>query len=91
MDSTQYKSYTDMFTKKLENCEKKKDYKKLCKEMITQFEVIDKIDITQFKLFSSIMGAENYIKVVTLAAKIYLLQEQGCDLVDIITEQLDDY
>ena len=87
----QYKSYSDMFSKKLETCDKKKDYKKLCKEMIAQFEVIDKIDYNQFKIFSSIIGSDNYTKVLTLAVKLYLLEEQGYDLIDMVAEEIDDY
>ena len=91
MDSLQYSSYTELFTDKLKNCKKKKDYKRLCKEMIVQFDAIDKIDYNQFKIFSSIIGSDNYSKVITMAVKLYLLQEHGYDIDGMTAEEIDDY
>ena len=78
-------SYKDIFTEKYKECDSKKDYKHLCKEMLYQFEVIDRIDENQWKLLSSIIGEEAYSRVLALAMKMYLLERQGisCDLLTI--------
>lgn len=78
-------SYKDIFTEKYKDCDSKKDYKHLCKEMLYQFEVIDRIDENQWKLLSSIIGEEAYSRVLALAIKMYLLERQGisCDLLTI--------
>ena len=78
-------SYKDIFTEKYKECDSKKDYKHLCKEMLYQFEVIDRIDENQWKLLSSIIGEEAYSRVLALAIKMYLLERQGisCDLLTI--------
>jgi hypothetical protein len=78
-------SYRDIFVKKMKSCKSKKDYKKLCKEMIFQYGVIDKIDANQWKLLSEIMGEDTYAQVVALSIKMYLLEQQGvgCDILSI--------
>lgn len=92
MDSSEFdNSYVEMFNKQLASCKKKKDYKKLCKRMINQFSVIEKIDNNQFEIFSSIIGSDNYLKLVALSVKLYLLQEYEANLDSPITEELDDY
>ncbi len=75
----QYQSYQDIFSQKLKKCESKKDYKKLCKEMICQFEVIDKIEENQWEIFSSMIGPDAYIEAQSLAIKMYILEQQGVD------------
>ena len=73
-------SYYDLFAKKLKKCKSKKDYKKLCKEMINQFYVIDKVDINQWKIFSTLIGPDLYMQCQALAIKMYILEQQGVDL-----------
>lgn len=70
-------SYQDIFSAKLKKCKSKKDYKRLCKEMILQLEVIDEVDENQFQVFSSLIGADNYIKGQALAIKMYILDKEG--------------
>lgn len=72
-----YQSYHDTFSTKMKKCKSKKDYKKLCKEMIFQYGVIDKVDENQWKIFSSLIGSDNYLKGQALALKMYLLEQQG--------------
>ena len=78
-------SYKEIFTKKYKNCKSKKDYKKLCKDMIFQFDVIDKVDENQWKIFSTLFGEDNYSQGLALALKMYLLEQQGisCDILTI--------
>lgn len=70
-------SYQDIFSAKLKKCKSKKDYKRLCKEMILQYKVIDEVDENQFRVFSSLIGADNYIKGQALAIKMYILDKEG--------------
>lgn len=79
-------SYQDIFRKKMKNCKSKKDYKRLCKEMIRQFGVIDQVDINQYKIFSQILGEDTYSSGIALAIRMYLLESQGipCEIVDIV-------
>ena len=76
----------------MKKCKSKKDYKRLCKEMIFQYEVIDKVDENQWKIFSSLIGSENYYKGIALAIKMYLLEQEGIDF-DIIsyTQYFDNF
>ena len=81
----EYQSYQDLFSKKLKKCRSKKDYKRLCKEMIRQFSAIDQVEQNQCKIFSSLIGSENYIKGMALAIKMYVLEQQGipCDVISV--------
>lgn len=82
----EYQSYRDIFARKMKQCKSKKDYKKLCKEMIFQFGVIDKIDENQYKVFSSLIGSDNYLRGMASAIKMYLLEKQGVSF-DIISQE----
>jgi len=88
----EYKSYQDLFSQKLKKCNSKKDYKKLCKEMIHQFEVIDHVESNQCRIFSSLIGSDNYVKGMALAIKMYMLEQQGvpCDIIS-VEEILDEF
>lgn len=79
-------SYHDIFAKKYKKCKSKKDYKKLCQEMIFQYDVIDKVDENQCKIFSSIIGQDAYLEGIALAIKMYILEQQGvsCDIISLI-------
>lgn len=91
-DNIMEQSYHDLFVKKYKKCQSKKDYKKLCKEMIFQYDVIDKVDENQSKIFTSMIGSETYSAVLALAIKMYILEQQGvsCDIVSLI-ENFDDF
>lgn len=84
----EYQSYHDIFERKMKQCKSKKDYKKLCKEMIFQFGVIDKVDENQYKVFSSLIGSDNYLRGMASAIKMYLLEQQGVSF-DIISSETD--
>lgn len=88
----EYQSYHDIFSAKLKKCKTKKDYKKLCKEMVFQFGVIDKVDANQGKILSSMVGTDNYLKVMALAIKMYLLEKQGipCDIIS-LEEEMNNF
>lgn len=81
-------SYYETFSEKYKKCKSKKDYKKLCKEMIHLYGVIDEIDMNQWKVFSTILGDDAYTKGVALAIKMYLLEQQGisCDVISYTKE-----
>lgn len=81
----EYQSYQDLFSQKFKRCKSKKDYKKLCKEMIHQFEVIDQVEQNQSRIFSSMLGSDTYVKGMALAIKMYMLEQQGisCDVISI--------
>ena len=85
MTSNQGQSYQDMFTVQLKSCKSKKDYKRLCKQMIKQFEVIDRVEENQWRVFASTIGPDAYIEGMTLALEMYVLEQQGipCDIVSI--------
>lgn len=86
-----YKSYYDIFYKKLKKCKSKKEYKKLCKEMIYQLGVIDKIDENQWKILSSVIGEDAYARALALSIKMYLLEQQGvsCDIISCKEDHID--
>ena len=88
----EYQSYHDIFATKLKKCKSKKDYKKLCKEMIVQFDAIDHIDKNQCRILSSMVGTDNYLKAMALAIKMFLLEKQGIPF-DVISfeEELDNF
>ena len=90
MFALEYQSYRDIFSKKLKKCKSKKDYKRLCKEMLTQLSVIDGVDKNQCQILSSMVGEDTYMQVISLAIKMYLLERQGVDF-DIIPfeEEID--
>lgn len=73
----EYKSYYDIFSAKLKKCHSKKDYKHLCKEMIWQFDAIDHVDENKWKIFSSLIGQDTYLRGQMLAVKMYVLDQQG--------------
>ena len=78
-----YESYYETFSRKYRKCKSKKDYKKLCREMINLYGVIDQVDENQWKIFSSVLGEEKYVEGLALAIKMYILEQQGisCDIV----------
>ena len=80
MSRSEYKSYQEIYATKLNKCKSKKDYKKLCKEMISQFGVIDKVAENQWKIFSSMIGSDTYLEGVALAIKMYILEMQGISM-----------
>lgn len=77
-------SYYDIFQPKYDKCKSKKDYKKLCKEMMKQLEVIDKVDNNQWEIFSSLIGYDLYAQGVAPAIKMYVYELNGIPF-DIIT------
>lgn len=78
-------SYKEIFTKKYDKCKSKKDYKKLCKQMIYQMGAIDKIDENQWRLLSEILGEDTYAQILALSVKMYALEQQGisCNILSI--------
>lgn len=70
-------SYNELFTRKLKKCTSKKDYKRLCKEMIRQLTLIDKIDENLWKIFASTVGEDVYPKALAMAIQMYVLEQQG--------------
>lgn len=76
-------SYYDLYSRKFKKCKSKKDYKRLCKEMINLYSAIDHIDQNQWRIFSSIMGEEEYLSAIALSIKMYILESQGlsCNVV----------
>ena len=72
-------SYKEIFSKKFKRCHSKKDYKRLCREMMFQLEVIDGVDANLWKIFSNTIGEEAYSEALTLALKMYVLERQGID------------
>lgn len=81
-------TYKGIFSKKFKKCKSRKDYKKLCREMISQFDVIDHVDDNQYKIFTSMIGEEAYLGAIALSLKMLLLEEQGYST-DIITYERD--
>jgi len=83
MYSEKYETYHDIYSKRLKKCKSKKDYKKLCKDMVFHYGVIDKIDENQWKIFSSVIGEDVYLQGIALAIKMYILESQGlsCDVI----------
>jgi hypothetical protein len=73
----EYQSYCDIFSDKMKKCKSKKDYKRLCKEMIVQFDAIDHVDENKWQIFSSMIGEDNYLKGQAMAVKMYILEKQG--------------
>ena len=78
-------TYYDMYNKKLKKCKSKKDYKRLCKLMLSQLSAIDRVDENMWKIFASSIGEDAYAEVVALAIKMSILEEQGipCDILSI--------
>jgi hypothetical protein len=72
-----YRSYYSVFKAKAKKCNSKKDYKRLCKEMLLQFDAIDKVDEHQWQIFSSILGEDAYSQGKELAVKMYILDQYG--------------
>lgn len=88
--TTSEQSYYEIFSDQFAQCKSKKDYKKLCKLMLKQFEVIDKVDANQWRVFSSLVGSDLYSYGIALAIKMYILEQRGVP-VDILTiETLQD-
>ena len=87
-----YHTYHDIFQAKLKKCKSKKDYKRLCKQMVFQLDVIDKIDENQRRIISSIVGSDNYTQIMAMAIKMFILEQQGMS-VDILpcTENMCDF
>lgn len=82
------KSYYSIFAKKYKRCKSKKDYRRLCKFMLKQFDVIDGVDAKQWELFSSLIGTDAYVRILTLSIKMYMLEQQGIpyDLISVEDE-----
>lgn len=88
--TTSEQSYYEIFSDQIAQCKSKKDYKKLCRLMLKQFEVIDKVDANQWRVFSSLVGSDLYSYGIALAIKMYILEQRGVP-VDILTvETLQD-
>ena len=85
-------SYHDIFSAKYKRCSSKKDYKRLCKEMIYQYGIIDKVDENQMRVFSSMIGENTYLQGVALAIKMLVLENQGIstDIVAIYDKDLNN-
>lgn len=81
-------TYKEIFTAKMKDCKSKKDYKHLCKEMIVQLDVIDKVEENQYKILSSVIGEDASSRILALAIKMYWLERQGIDC-DLLT--IEDY
>ena len=77
-------SYHDTFSVKYKKCKNKKDYKRLCKEMIFQLGVIDALDDNQWKIMSATLGEDAYSQIQAAAIRMYLLDQQGIPY-DILT------
>ena len=73
----EYQSYCEIFSAKLKKCKSKKDYKRLCKEMIIQFDAIDQVDENKWQVFSTMIGEDNYLKGQAIAIKMYIMEKQG--------------
>ena len=84
MNMQQAQSYHDIFQEKYNKCESKKDYKKLCQSMIKQFDAIDKVDMNQWKVFSTLIGSDLYAQGVAMAIKMYIYELNGLHL-DIVS------
>ena len=87
----EYQSYYDTFSRKYKKCKSKKEYKKLCREMINLYDAIDHIDANQWKIFTSVMSEEEYLEGIALAIKMYILEQQGmsCDVISYVPEHRD--
>ena len=83
----QAESYYDIFAEKFAKCESKKDYKKLCKMMLKQLDVIDKVDANQWKIFSSLVGSDLYSYGIAMAIRMYIMEQQGVP-VDVVTIEM---
>lgn len=91
MPTNEMQSYYDMFNRKFNKCHSKKDYRKLCKAMLKQLEVIDGVDIKQQELFSQLLGTDVYLKILALSIKMYILDQQGIPYDTIMLEHsIDD-
>ena len=90
MTNESLRTYQDIFTEKYKKCKSKKDYKKLCKAMIKQYEVIDQVDENQWQIFSNLIGPETYLKAVAMSIKMFVLQQHGipCDVIS-LSEDID--
>lgn len=86
MLSKSEQTYYEIFAEKFSKCESKKDYKKLCKMMLKQFDVIDRVDANQWRIFSSLIGSDMYSYGIAMAIKMYILEQQGIpvDIVSIV-------
>lgn len=78
-------SYYDTFSSKMKKCKSKKDYKKLCKSMLYQFDAIDHIDANLWKVFSSTVGEDIYVGALSAAVEMYILEKRGvrCEVLSI--------
>ena len=83
----QAETYYDIFAEKFHQCESKKDYKKLCKMMLKQLDVIDKVDANQWKIFSSLVGSDIYSYGIAMAIKMFIMEQQGIP-VDIVAVEM---
>ena len=83
----QAETYYDIFAEKFNHCKSKKDYKKLCKMMLKQFDVIDKVDANQWKIFSSLVGSDLYSYGIAMAIKMFIMEQQGIP-VDVVTIEM---
>ena len=72
-----YDTLYDYYLHDYKQCKSKKDYKKCCKSMLRQFEVIDGVDEQEWKLFSTLIGDDAYFQGKSLALRMYMLECQG--------------
>ena len=58
--------------------------------MLKQFEVIDKVDANQWRVFSSLVGSDLYSYGIALAIKMYILEQRGVPIDILTVETLQD-
>lgn len=78
-----FQTYYDLYCKRYKKCKSKKDYKKLCKDMILHMDILDKLEVNHHRIFGSMLGEDTYMEGLALAIKMYMLEEQGinCDII----------
>lgn len=78
-------SYYNTYSRKLKKCKSKKDYKRLCKLMLSQLAVIDSVDENMWKIFASTIGEDAYSEALALAIRMSMLERSGipCDILSI--------
>lgn len=87
---SEYYRYQEIYRSRYKKCKSKKDYKKLCKDMLLQLDVIDRIDENQFKIISQMVGEEGCYEILALAIKMYVLDKQGIPYEMISVEDPED-
>lgn len=72
-----YNNFYEMFEHAYKKCKSKKDYKKLCKKMLKQFDVVDGVTDAQTRILTHMLGEDKYLSIIALSIKLYLLELQG--------------